>query len=191
MQLVHLLALSELSDFTQKQAHCLKPINQYSRAADFPLWKQCWNYCCRNTWLAHKVPRKMEKQCLPRIHTLFPSNAIVNTSTSIPCQHLRHGHINYSLITATASIVCSIVHCCTICSVVCVLPCVLLNMLDICVLLYVLIVVCAAQYAWFARYFLCCSILICRTGLYTHNLCCAEVGEILAQWCCLTWKIDS
>ena len=112
-------------------------------------------------------------------------------SASSPFQHPRHGHINYSLITATASMVCSIVHCSTICSVFCVLLCVLLNMLDICVLLFVLIAVCTAQYAWFAGYFLCSSILMCfPTGLYTHNLCCIEVGGNLAQWCCWTWKTD-
>ena len=39
----------------------------------------------------------------------------------------------------------------------CVLPCVLLNMLDICVLLYVLIVVCAAPYAQYLCAALCAN----------------------------------
>ena len=89
------------------------------------------------------------------MHTFFPSNATVSTSTSSPCQHPRHGHINYSLITATASMVCSIVDCCLISSVFCVLPCVPLNMLDICVFLCVLIVVCAARYTRYLCVALC------------------------------------
>ena len=35
MRLVHLLTLSELSDFMLRQAYHLKPIHQYSRVADF------------------------------------------------------------------------------------------------------------------------------------------------------------
>ena len=92
-------------------------------------------------------------------------------------------------------LICSIFACCSVCSccivrvaqyaqyVVCCFMCsllyVLLNVLDICMLLYVLIVVCVARYV---GYFLCCSISMrCPAGLCTHNLCCTKVGGNWAQ----------
>ena len=170
---------------------CLPLIAEYSLQASTlrqpQLQKWCWNYCCccyKDAWVAHKVSKKIEKQCLPRIHIFFPSDATISTSTFSSCQHPRHRHFNCLLITATASMVCLVAHFCLICSVFCVLLCVLLDMLNIlCVALcaHCCIFCLICQYLCVALFLQCAAPLANAPTIYVA-LKLREIGCSDAAW---------
>ena len=84
--------------------------------------------------------------------------------------------------------VCSIVHCCLIRSVFCGLPCVLLSVLDICVLLYMLIVVLYLLLDTLNICVLLCVLIVVQYVLLSIlNMLCVVLCDHCCMCCSMCW----